>query len=260
MDTAFFILSKLVGLALQIETWLALGMALSLLGGMLARPRLARWSGGVTLAALLLISMFPVGELLLRPLEAEFPPRVAPVQIDGIVVLGGVEDPRATAAWDQPQFNEAAERLTAAAALTIKHPNARLVFSGGSGRLRNTLAGRPAIPSVAVDFFVSLGIDPDQITWEDQSRNTAENAALSFEAAAPALDETWVLVTSAFHMGRALASFEAAGWGTIVPNPVDYRTGDFSEGIGWNFSGNLDVLNIAIKEWVGRLAYRVSGR
>jgi len=58
MDTAFFILSKLVGLALQIETWLALGMALSLLGGMLARPRLARWSGGVTLAALLLISMF----------------------------------------------------------------------------------------------------------------------------------------------------------------------------------------------------------
>jgi uncharacterized SAM-binding protein YcdF (DUF218 family) len=111
-----------------------------------------------------------------------------------------------------------------------------------------------------VDFFVSLGIDPDRITWEDQSRNTAENAALSFEAAAPASDETWVLVTSAFHMGRALASFEAAGWGTIAPHPVDYRTGDFSEGIGWNLSSNLEVLNIGIKEWVGRLAYRVSGR
>ena len=260
MDTAFFILSKLVGLALQVETWLAISMALSLLGGFLERPRLARRSGVGTLAVLLLIGMFPIGEVLLRPLEAEFPPRVAPVQIDGIVVLGGVEDQRATAAWGQPQFNEAAERLTAAAALAIQHPNARLVFSGGSGRLRDTVVGRPAIPSVAVDFFVSLGIDPDQITWEDQSRNTAENAALSFEAAAPALDETWVLVTSAFHMGRALASFEAAGWGTIVPNPVDYRTGDFSKGIGWSFSGKLDVLNIAIKEWVGRLAYRVSGR
>ena len=63
-------------------------MAFSLLGGMLARPRLARWSSGVTLPALLLISMFPIGELLLRPLEAEFPPRAAPEQIDGIVVLG----------------------------------------------------------------------------------------------------------------------------------------------------------------------------
>jgi hypothetical protein len=108
MNTAFFILSKLVGLALQIETWLAIGMALSLLGGMLARPRLARWSGGVTLAALLLISIFPMGELLLRPLEADFPPHAAPDQIDGIVVLGGVEDPRVTAFWGQPQLNAAA--------------------------------------------------------------------------------------------------------------------------------------------------------
>jgi hypothetical protein len=39
-----------------------------------------------------------------------------------------------------------------------------------------------------------------------------------------------------------------------------YQTGDFSEGIGWNLAANLDVLNIASKECVGRLAYRVSGR
>ena len=260
MDTAFFILSKLVGLALQIETWLALGMALSLLGGVLARPRLARWSGGITLAALLLVSMFPIGELLLRPLEAEFPPRAAPEQIDGIVVLGGVEDPRATASWGQPQLNAAAERITAAAALAIQHPNARLVFSGGSGRLRDTVVGRPDIPSVAVDVFVSLGIDPGQVTWEDQSRNTAENARFTYEFVGPASGETWVLVTSAFHMGRALSSFEAAGWGTMTPYPVDYRSGSFSKGIGWNLAGNLEVLNIAIKEWVGRFAYQVSGR
>jgi hypothetical protein len=61
-------------------------------------------------------------------------------------------------------------------------------------------------------------------------------------------------------MGRALASFKAAGWDDIVPHPVDYRTGSFSDGIGWNLSGNLEVLNITIKEWIGRLAYRLTGR
>lgn len=260
MDTAFFIISKLIGLALQVETWLVIGMVLTLAARRLARPHLARWSGGASLSALLAVGIFPIGEILLRPLEAEFPPRAAPAQIDGIVVLGGVEDQRATAAWAEPQLNEAAERLTAAAALAIAHPGARLVFSGGSGRLRSTVLGQPEIPSVAVDFFVSLGIDPGRITWEDQSRNTAENARFSYEVAAPASGESWFLVTSAFHMGRALNSFEAAGWDDIIPHPVDYRTGIFSDGIGWNLSGNLEILNIAIKEWVGRLAYRLSGR
>jgi uncharacterized SAM-binding protein YcdF (DUF218 family) len=256
----FFILSKLIGLALQVETWIVIGMVLSLVSGSFARRRLARWSGGLTLAVLLLIGVFPVGEVLLRPFEAEFPPRAAPARIDGIVVLGGVEDPRTTAAWGDPQLNEAAERLTTAAALAIANPEARLMFSGGSGRLRNTLLGQPEIASVALDFFVSLGIDPDRVTWESQSRNTAENARFSYEVAAPTSEETWVIITSAFHMGRALASFEAAGWDRITPYPVDYRTGDFSEGVGWNLSGNLNVLNIAIKEWVGRLAYSMTGR
>ena len=67
-------------------------------------------------------------------------------------------------------------------------------------------------------------------------------------------------MTSAFHMGRAMQSFEAAGWRDIAPYPVDYRSGDFLRGIGWNLPGNLGLLNIAIKEGVGRLAYGISGR
>jgi len=98
MDTAFFIISKLIGLTLQVETWLVIGMVVSLAAGRLARPHLARWSAVTTLAALVAVGMFPIGDILLRPLEAEFPPRAAPEQIDGIVVLGGVEDQRATAA------------------------------------------------------------------------------------------------------------------------------------------------------------------
>ena len=256
----FFILSKLVGLGLQVETWVVIGLSLSVLGGLWGRRRLANWSGFVTLLAVVTISIFPVGELLIRPLEAMFPPRSWSGEIDGIVVLGGVEDPRVTAFWGQPQLNEAAERLTAAAALAIQHPEARLVFSGGSGRLRDALSGRPLVPSVAASFFTSLGISADRITWEDQSRNTAENARFSYQVVAPAQGETWVLVTSAFHMGRAMASFEAAGWQAITPYPVDYRTGHFGDAIGWDLSRNLGTLNTAIKEWVGRFAYGLTGR
>lgn len=259
MDTAFFIFSKIAGLCLQVETWLLIGLSLSILGGIAGLQRLAFWSSLLTLLTVLAIAIFPIGELILSPLEAEFPPPTSLSRIDGIVVLGGVEDTRATATWGQPQVNEAAERLTAATALAIQYPKARLVFSGGSGRLPASLLGAAPIPGVAVDLFTSLGINPNRIMWEATSRNTAENARFSLEAAAPAGGETWVLVTSAFHMGRALASFKAAGWPPLTPYPVDYRTGDLSAGIGWSFAHNLDILNIAIKEWVGRLAYKLGG-
>lgn len=95
---------------------------------------------------------------------------------------------------------------------------------------------------------------------EGQSRNTAENARLSLSLATPAPGETWVLVTSAFHMPRAMRSFEVAGWPVLVAWPVDYRTARFGDGIGWNLTYNLTVLDTAFRELVGQLAYRLTGR
>ncbi len=260
MDTAFFILAKFVGLLLQIETWLAIGLAINLFAAMANRRRLAIASGAITLIAFVSVGFLPLGDLLIRPLEAEYPPVQAPEHIDGIVVLGGVEDGRASAFWRQPQLNQAAERLTGSAALALRFPEARIIFSGGSGRLRDLVTSRPDLPSVASDFFASVGISNERVVWEDQSRNTAENAKFSFAIVKPNPDATWVLVTSAFHMGRALASFQAAGWPNIIPYPVDYRSGNFAAGIGWDFSGHLEILNVAIREYVGRLAYGRSGR
>jgi uncharacterized SAM-binding protein YcdF (DUF218 family) len=197
---------------------------------------------------------------LLAPLEAEYATLNIPEQVDGIVVLGGAESPRKTLRWNPPQLNDACERLIAAASLAITHPEARIVYTGGSGRLLDNVAGRAPLPPIAIDVLSSLGIDPERIIWEDQSRNTAENAQLSFDLVQPAPDETWVLSTSAFHMGRAIASFEATGWRNVVPYPVDHRTGSFTGGIGWDFLSNLEDLNNAINEWVGRLAYRLTGR
>lgn len=260
MDILFFIFSKLVGLSLQVETWLAITLALAVLAGLLGRKGLSAWLSATAFLAVTLIGIFPIGEVFLAPLEAEYANQNIPEQVDGIVVLGGAESPRKTLRWSQPQLNDASERLIAAASLAIAHPEARIVYAGGSGRLLDAVAGRAPLPPIAIDVLSSLGIDPDRVIWEDQSRNTAENAQLSFDLVQPEPGETWVLVTSTFHMGRAMASFEAAGWRNVVPYPVDYRTGSFTGGIGWDFSSNLEDLNTAIKEWVGRLAYRLTGR
>lgn len=68
------------------------------------------------------IGFLPIGDLLIPPLEEKFSPRSLPKVVDGLVVLGGVKDPGATAYWGQPELNEAAERLTAAVAIAHRHP------------------------------------------------------------------------------------------------------------------------------------------
>ena len=61
-------------------------------------------------------------------------------------------------------------------------------------------------------------------------------------------------------MPRALRSFRAAGWENLVPYPVDYRTRDWRDGLGWAFARNLGLMNTALKEWVGRAVYAATGR
>ncbi len=67
-------------------------------------------------------------------------------------------------------------------------------------------------------------------------------------------------MTNAFHMPRAMRSFKDAGWTGLVSWPVDYRTYALTDGVGWNLTKNLQVLNTAIREQVGQIAYRLSGR
>ncbi|KFE36500.1 hypothetical protein DW2_00035 [Thioclava atlantica] len=104
------------------------------------------------------------------------------------------------------------------------------------------------------------GIPQTRLLLETRSRNTSENARLSFDLAQPKPGETWLLVTSAFHMRLAMASFERAGWDGVTPYPVDYRAVGFLDGIGWDLSGHLDTFDLALKEWVGIWAYAASVR
>jgi len=134
------------------------------------------------------------------------------------------------------------------------------LFVGGSGTQRCLTLDKSSEALIAGQYFNDLGVPQNRLLLESQSRNTAENARLSLALPQPDEDEIGVLITSTFHMPHAMQSFDAAGWPKLVPHPVDYRTSRFVAGIGWNLTRNVSVLNIAIKEKVGALAYRLAGR
>ena len=115
-------------------------------------------------------------------------------------MLGGAFETRLTSDWGQPQVNDYAERLFGFMTLARQLPNARLVFSGG------------VESDDARSLFASMGMDTGRIIFESQSRNTCENAIYSARLVKPLEQQTWVLVTSAMDMPRAVGAFRKAGF------------------------------------------------
>ncbi|WP_414898638.1 YdcF family protein [Rhodovulum sp. YEN HP10] len=116
-----------------------------------------------------------------------------------------------------------------------------------------------AIPeaNVAAALLLRAGFDPSRSSLEDASRTTAENARLAVELV-PDRPGNRVLVTSAFHMRRAVATFCAAGWRGILPYPVDFRTAPgFRASPG--LPENLGLLTLFLHEVLGLAVYRASG-
>ena len=107
----------------------------------------------------------------------------------------------------------------------------------------------------------ALGIPASRLILESRSRNTSENVAFTRDLVQPTPDDTWLLVTSAFHMPRAIGLFRKAGF-PVVPWPVDYRTSG-EEGIGVfrdNVLDSLQTTTTAVREWCGLVAYKFTGR
>lgn len=221
--------------------------------------RRSRLGQGMMLASLLMLAVAgwsPLGNWLIGGLENRFPPwdasRGTP---DGIVILGGAISPEVSREHDSIALNESAERMTAAAALARRYPLARIVFSGGSNRQDG---GRGEADFV-LPLLESFGIARERVTLEARSRNTAENAQFTRELVQPKSGEHWLLVTSAYHMPRAVGAFRQAGF-AVEAYPVDWRSGGDDSSYFSSLSAGLARTDTALREWVGLVAYRVTGQ
>ena len=171
----------------------------------------------LALAAILILvaaANLPIGVILIAPLEDRFPPPPADLPPpEGIIVLGGGLDDVASAARGETVFDEGGERLTEAVLLAKRYPQARIVYTGGSG----SLTGRTSTEALqARNFMVAMGVAPERVTIEDKSRNTDENARFTAAIVHPQPSQRWLIVTSAFHMPRAMGVFEKAGFHPIA--------------------------------------------
>lgn len=254
----FFVLSKTFGIMLLPTNFF---IELGLVGIILLFTRFASLGRKLVVSAIVLLAICgfsPLGNLLLLPLEQRFPPWDAKAAPDGIVVLGGSIDPDTSVAHHSPVIGGSADRIVAAAVLARRYPDAKILFTGGSA---NLISNDAREADYAAEIFENLGIAKSRLIMERASRNTYENALYSKQLVAPKPGERWLLVTSAFHMPRSVGLFRKVGF-LVEPYPVDWKVGGREDLLLFTnmAGGGLGRTETAMREWIGLLAYRLSGR
>lgn len=255
----FYYLAKVFWLIVQPINLVGILLICSLCAHLFGRRRLALSGIVGALLVLALAAWTTLGALMLHPLEDRFTrPDPVPTEVTGIIVLGGGMEGAVNLARGGYELNASGDRFVEAAVLGRRFPQAFVVVTGGRASL--LLEGEGDADS-APRLLMALGIEPDRLVLEGRSRNTYENAVFTREMVNPQPGQTWLLVTSAFHMPRSVALFRKAGF-DVVPWPADYKTaGNETPGLAQdNIHDSLQNTSIAIREWIGLLAYWLTGR
>jgi uncharacterized SAM-binding protein YcdF (DUF218 family) len=254
----FFIASKVFwALAQPLSLVFLLGL-LSWMLGLLKRRRPALTLGGLALLIFGLSTFTTLGFNLIAPLEDRFPrPAQPPSNVSAIIMLGGATAGRVSTARQIAELTEAGDRLAETVRLAGVYPDAKIIVSGGVGLL---IADGEPEANTALRFFTGQGIARERIVLESVSRNTDENAAFTAGLVRDGAGQV-LLVTSAFHMPRSVGLFRNVGV-DVVPWPVDYRSAG-NEGVGIDIANpvlNITTTGVAIREWLGLVAYHWTGR
>lgn len=252
MVTHLFILSKLfIALVSPLGTSLAVGLFALVLAGF-GKRRLATLAGTLALCWLATWSLPVSSSWLMAMLEDEY----ASVDInalpdaDALVVLGGGISPAASSS-DFANLESGADRIWHAARIYHAGKASLLVLSGG----RPTEAIESEAQAMR-SFLLDLGVPDSNLVLEDQSLNTTENAKNTVTLLRQRGISEIILVTSAYHMPRAQALFEAEGV-QVVAAATDYQSSALPTWRQWlPDTEALDISGAAFKEIIGRLAGR----
>ncbi|GAB4136815.1 MAG: YdcF family protein [Bacteroidia bacterium] len=250
----FFYLSKILAFLIMPMTWISI----LLLCAVFSKNLLLRRKALITATAVFFFfsNSFILDEFM-RVWEVPASKEPAAGSYDAIIVLGGMSS------WDPDleriQFMRGGDRLLQALTLLKKGVAPKMLISGGSG----SIAYQEYKESDHIKSFLQeIGIPDSIVFYENQSRNTYENAV----AAKPILQKIapggkYLLVTSAFHMRRSIACFAKAGI-HVVPYSADRYSGPRKFEFDHLFIPDVSTLynwNQLFHEWVGSITYKLKG-
>ena len=180
-----------------------------------------------------------------------------PERVDGIILLGGSQSPRMTKEHGVPALNSGGGAVFSFMRLGRLYPDAKMVFTGGAPAVFGTM---PSEVDTLRLFLRQQNYDDSRIIYEDQARNTHENAVFSKTIADPRSGEVWLLVTQAMHMPRAVGVFRRIGW-DVVAFPDVYRAPRNVEFVPTGTAGEaMALFGAGLREWIGLTAYYATGR
>jgi uncharacterized SAM-binding protein YcdF (DUF218 family) len=258
----FFLLSKVLDIFLCPYTWgvLLLAYAVPWRGHRAARRRWRRRRifGALGLGVLILAGVSPLSNAIMWRMERSAPSTYrADVTYDAVILLGGLVDQVTTAETGRPAFTDSVERLIVTHDL-LREGKARFVIVSAATNPRFPEAGEVVVIARQLEAW---GIEKDRIILEDKALNTRENALYSHAIARARGFSRVVVVTSAFHMDRAVGCFASVGM-EVDTLPVDYRAHRSSGAQLGDWIPRVDGLadmSGTLHEVFGRLVYRVRG-
>ncbi len=252
----FFYLSKLIGFLFSPLVWVATLLLWSFFTKIERRAKRLRITA---LLVLLLCSNSFIVDECYRAWEPVTPDYdLMDTHFDGAIVLGGIGN--VDMRLQKINFGCSGDRLFQVLPFYKKGRIDKIIFTGGSGSIE--------FPEKREGTYVrkylnSIGFADSCLVIENDSRNTYENAVFTKKLLdSLGIKGNFLLVTSAYHMPRAMAVFKKAGYENLTP----YQFNKFSgvrrftpDHLLVPNSDALFSLQFLIHEWVGFVTYKLKG-
>jgi uncharacterized SAM-binding protein YcdF (DUF218 family) len=271
MEHLFFISSKIVQFLIEPLNLLFLISVLALFFLILRKPIATKLFLWLSVIGFILVGYAPIPESLARILENSIEKvdinKMPSEQIAGIIILGGAISGEDIAIdRGEVSMNSSAERVTKALELIRRYPGKPFIFSGFSNRLTPRGMSEAEAFKQLIQEQGLAQITKDTAYYENQSRNTYENAIFSKKIIENLNDihplganKSWLLITSASHMYRSTKIFQKQGI-PIIPVPVDYQTANTLQWREFDLTEGAFLWNRLLHEYIGIVAYKLTGK
>jgi uncharacterized SAM-binding protein YcdF (DUF218 family) len=199
------------------------------------------------------LSITAFSSLIMLPLENKFPPIQNAQESIAIVVLGGGYNDISPEYGGKPALAPESEKRAVYGLELSRRYNLPLIYSGGTGFDVKTKGSEAEAAGI---LWQNLGVPATKMTLENQSIDTKTNAS---KVAALYKGKRVILVTSAYHMPRAMLSFEKAGFHPAAAPTAyfakrsPYTWADYLPSV-WALENSMKALH----EYVGILWYRLT--